>query len=499
MRKPFFARAAALAALLLALAPMAAGTAQAAEPHLTAEGDTVIATVGDRTITLREYRESWIRLFPNERPQAANHEDRARIFLDNMITRHVLAIEAMKDTRPLSLDKRKELDGLEQTLLQNELYFQEVQKRSEVDAVDIDLFRKEASRILELKWYAFETKEQAQAWYTRLTAGTPMSRLEEAAVEGGEGAPTVEQGFVRREGLTDETARVLFNLEIGRISPPLPQNEFWSLFQLVGWTQRPGGVDLTDEEEILETARRYREPEIRAQYQRELREVVDLEYNFAGIDTLLNRFLLLPPRTTYSSSGVPSFNLAMAVPPAVESDSLLLLATTNEGDVMGRDLLRFYSNTAPMHRAEVRTRESLMALVDRVGVDPEIARRASALDVSDHPRVKAKLERNLEGAYVERMVEDSVTAQIDFSWENIEAFYDQYAEYYDLPERIQIWYIIVREKAKADSLLEVIQNDPDVDVAELAALHSIETGSGSRGGVTDVLNRGSMESVEFRG
>lgn len=485
--EPGVAAGAFFLALALAGSPrVAQAAARYGEPSTP---DSVVARVGERVLSLGYYAFEWNRLLPNQRPQHADPKRAREIFLDDLVFRHLLALAALPDTRPLPPEQEAGLIALREETMRNRLYARVIVEPVRVDQVDLDLFVAELTKLLELRAYVFPEQEAAQAWYSRLVAGTPISRLEEAARQADpEVLQRIDYGYVGRSDMRDSLARVVYRLPPGRVSPPTPLGGRWGLYQVASQREVPPGVDLSDQEAVFRKAREFRVIEAREAYRESLRDSLHLEYEGAALDTLVNRFLAVPSRSSVSPGGTPTFNIFLPLPAISEEDSALVLARFGDHVVTGSQVFRYLRSLGAATRPEIQTREDLIAVVDRVAFDGALLERAYAMGLGRDDEVVAVVERRREGLLVERMFADSVTSRVQMHTDTLRIFYDQNRAHFDTPAKARAWLLVAPSRALAESLLAVARGG--ADLGELARVHSIQEGAAENGGMAPEMVRG---------
>jgi parvulin-like peptidyl-prolyl isomerase len=452
--------------------------------------------VGSRTLTLAYYLSEWERIEPSQRPQHADPREARMLFLEDLVVRHALALEALRDPRPLSAEQQAALVAVREDAMLNRLYARIIVETVQVDEVDKDLFVKELTNILELEAYLFPTQEAAQAWYSRLAAGTPLSRLEDAARRADpEILERRDYGYVTRENMPDSMARVVFRLAPGRVSAPTAAQGRWALYSVADIHVRPPGVDLEDTEAILNKARELRLSEARERYRQRLTDSLGVEYEVAAMDTLVARFLTVPPRNTTDASGAPVFNMLLPLPAISPEDSSLVLARTPEQAIEARHVLRHLAEMNAALRPEIRSLEALRAVVDRIVVDGTLRAQAWKLGLDRDLQVVEIVERRREGFLVERLFADSVASHIPTERDTLEAYYEAHRDHFHSAPTAEIWMLVTATKAEGESLLAVARGG--ADLAELARTHSLHGESGERGGGPLSVRQGDSENVEL--
>ncbi|HEV8481188.1 MAG TPA: peptidyl-prolyl cis-trans isomerase [Candidatus Eisenbacteria bacterium] len=425
-------------------------------PPPLAPGDTLLAKVGDRNITLRSFRAEWAELDPNQRPNQPDPFLAYKAFLNDIVTRELMAVEATKHAKPLSPQQRSDLDSLWHVYARNQLYLEEIQRRVTVDPSQVERYRKELSKILYLTAYVFPTQESAQSWYTRIVSGTPVSRLEAAAKEGGSDAPRIiDLGHKIREDFDESTSKVLFALAPGRMSPPVPTKEGWALIQLTEVRPRPNAYSQASDAAVLHEMTRIKSVSYKEVYRDSLSKALHIAYDEAAMDTLLNRFLLLDPRTSRGESGTMNYSWFQPMPTFRSGDMDLVLATTDQGRVTGADLYRYLLGMGDIARPEIRSLDQMRPWVDRVAFDHALLERAMKMGYDYNPHVLRQVQKAREFDLISALYEDSVSAKVKISEQDVRAAYDRDPARWVQEETVSAWICALPTKAQAESLIMV--------------------------------------------
>lgn len=427
-----------------------------------------------------------------ERPQGSTPRDIFRSFLDDIVVRQLLAEEAMQHPKKLLPAQETELATLHSTLLRNRLFEVEVTDSVSLDGYDLDRFKSELTWALDLRAFVFDSAEAAQAWYTRLVGGTPISRLEALALREEPGAPRlIDLGRRVREQMTDSVATVVFDLPPGRFSRPVGEWGFYAIYHVTNRRPRPNSTNIDDPLVLQAEAKRLLASDERERYRRRLGVEMEIRYETVALDTIVNRFLLLPPRVEESEGGGGRVQAFLPLPPLQPSDSTLVLARTKEGAVTGRDLVLFLVDTPAYARPEVRARAQLIPWVDRVAFEQELLQRARARGLERDPGLLRELERRHEGFQVEMLYADSIESRVTFPEDSLRAIYNADSTSYDIQEVAKVWAIFVESREEAARYLADVQAGADAD--SIARRYSIHPESAARGGVSDFFRKGMTE------
>lgn len=424
-----------------------------------APGDTLVAKVGKRNITLAGFRDEWARLQPNQKPQAPDPVVAYKIFLGDLVSRELLSQEAERVGSRITPAQEKDIQSFWETQTKNQLFVEDVENKVQVDTTNIERFRTQLTRILYLTAYVFPTQEQAQAWYTRIVSGTPISRLEAAAKAGGEGAPQmIDLGHKIREDFNTETANTIFALAPGRLSTPVPASSGWALIQLVSWRVRPNGIASANKEAVIREMKRLAAISYKEVYRDSLAKAVHIVYREAAMDTIVNRFLLIRDRTVPNDVGGGTFNMFQPMPVFLPGDSALVLATSTLGQVTGHDLYRFLAGMNEMERPEVRSADQLRPWVDRVAFDQLLLKSALAKGYDKKPRVVREVTMRRDKYRAEQLYADSIATPIKISEKEAQAVYASDTTRWMEQENARIWVCAAATKAQGDSLIRAGQS-----------------------------------------
>jgi hypothetical protein len=483
-------------ATLLALctvAPLCGGPGTSAAA--SASGDTLVARVGTREIDLAEFRRSWRRLMLAERPQGSAR-DMYRSFLDDIVVRQLLAEEARQHPKKLLPGQEQDVMALKETLMRNRLFEVEVVDRVRLEGFDLERFARELQWILDLRAYVFDDRAAAEAWYTRLVGGTPISRLDELAVRREPDGPRAyDLGGRIREQLSDSVSAVVFDLPPGRFSRPVPEWGVYAIYRMMDKRSRGGEKMAVDSPVLRSRATQSLADQERDRYRRQLGVEVGVRYETSAVDTLLNRFLVLPARVGQNEEGVHEFQAYVPLPTLMPTDSALVLARSRDGQVTGRDLMLVLAKTPAYSRADIRSRAQLLAWIDRVAFDQELLRRAHARGLENDPEVVREVDRRREGFQVEMLYADSVESQVTFPEDSLRALYEADSTSWDLEERLKAWLITTDSRADAVRYLTAVQEGASAD--SIAKNYSIHPQSAARGGLFEMTRNTIVEHPEL--
>ena len=461
-----------------------------------APGDTVLLRVADRYVTLADFRSEWERLPPSQRPLAPDALTAYRVFLEDLQTRDLLAVEAQRHPRTLPAPQQADIDSFHHAMTRNQLFAVDVESRVSVDTTQTALYRKELSKILYLQAYLYPTREAAQAAYTKVVGGLTPARLDEQVAAGAPGAPQrVDLGNRIREDFNEQTARVLWQLAPGRLSAPVSSKEGWALFQVIAERTRPNSVLSSGEAGLLREMRRIKANEYKEIYRDSLAHAYKVAYVDAAMDTIAQRFSLLPPRTTPRPGGGAIYNMDQPLPSFTRSDSALVLARSTLGPLTAGQILSYVSQMSPYLRPEIHSSSQLRSLVDRVAFDRVLLRRALDLGLDRDPVVRRLTARRRERYLVEALYADSVSSRVRVSETDLASYYAADTSKWRVPESVTLWVCSVDSRARADSVLALAKAGANLEqlARDYANVQEIADG----GGMTRPVTRGQAPLPEL--
>ncbi len=100
------------------------------------------------------------------------------------------------------------------------------------------------------------------------------------------------------------------------------------------------------------------------------------------------------------------------------------------------------------------------------------------------------MEQLEEQIYFNMLLTELAEAEVDVTDEEIEEYFEENKEQFDVPEQIKASHILVDTREEAEELK--LRVEAGEDFAELAAEHSLDPGSGPQGGDLGFFGRGMM-------
>jgi len=160
------------------------------------------------------------------------------------------------------------------------------------------------------------------------------------------------------------------------------------------------------------------------------------------------------------------------------------------------ELLVLMKKLPPTERFDLSTTGSVTRGVATLVRDGFLAREGYALGLQTRPEVQEELSRRrdeIAGTMMRRMVLDTVQVSVAFA----RAYLDANRQHYQIPEKIRVREVMVREKPMADSLYSLIISGSDT-LEDLAIKHSVREWARKNGGDLGFFSRGAFGSLGER-
>lgn len=488
--RPARGRLAALLAAWLAGAGLAAGPATAAPTA----SDTTLAVFEGGTIEPYEFVRAWQALLPNERPKGDPLASR-RTFLVRMVDRKLLAREAARTPLVLTAAEQAELDRAREQMIQNELFEALVADLPPATPEELDAFRRQATRLAEVRFISFADPTQALIWRQRLLTGTPMSALDELIAGGGPTAPKADEfRWVAADQIPDTLAQVIWAMRPGQVSEVHSFAGQPVLIHLRGDQPRPGVIDATNATNLVAEYDKKRHDRIRQRLREDLAARAEREFVEEGMAKLLAGYMSLPPRNDVDSlTGMPIMRANLPLPVFTAADTGLIVARTRHGELNLVSYLRYWGRIPGYARPDARERPILEAAVDRVVLEEEILALGHARGFDRSPKIAEALERMREGFALDHYFERHIASKIPMNEAALQRYFDSRPAHYDDPATLEARILLVDRQSLADSLLALARGGRSFE--ELARTYSLDGATGQNGGKTGIVARGTNPNV----
>jgi parvulin-like peptidyl-prolyl isomerase len=464
VNRPTFFRTLVLAASLAALT--GCGKKQVSE-------DSVVARIGDRTITAEYYKQMLGKMKPETLPRGENGEpvDTATLegkqaFLDVLVNKELMVSKALqegydKDTQvQQGLEHLKEYHGM--------IYFWEDVIGEPAKTVSEEELQHYYSRLGEKRscdYIITDFESDAIKARDAARAGTPWPEIVakyNAASSDPNRPNTIDVPWGK---FTDEFERAVFAVKEGEITDPIPtQYGFWVMRVNKITQEKKPELDAI-RVRVLDSIRKRKINLAQEDLKTELRK----KHNFAiNEDALLVVFNGLPaeehiidPKT---GKPTPREDLLPLNVPSEHLDEVLFSYNLSTGPIVFSvgDYKARFDEMNVFDRAK---KQELLGTL-RTKIEDE-AEKAILLDEArtrgflEDPRTIKAANRQIEEMLVERVHEDQIAADTYVSPEQLNAFWQEHSAEYAVPEVREGMAVICKDRATAEQAREAAINRAD--------------------------------------
>jgi len=196
--------------------------------------DKVLAKVGEKKITLREFKERY-----ELTPQVGRHNKNREEYLKeellySMIAEKLWALESEKLNLDTTEIMRYTFAALQKMYWRDALYTEEVKNKVVITPDEYTVARQRSAWNLNTKYLFAETKREIDSLYKILLNGFPFDTLLTYRPENNLQKEPYIVYFGRMEKFVEDT---LYNMKPGAYSPPLKSPEGWYIFKVVSIEQ----------------------------------------------------------------------------------------------------------------------------------------------------------------------------------------------------------------------------------------------------------------------
>lgn len=421
---------------------------------------TVLARVGDRVTTVRDFVRGWFNAWVPDLP-APDSAGRAQ-FLNSIVTKDLLALEAHRLGVQLGFEDRLEMREYTQRMLSGVLYRRAVTDSVSVSDADVDRAFEGFRTQVRSRHIQFSDPEIAE----RVRADLLAKRIgwEEAVRQYSRDPATRETGgdlgWMDYGNAPPVMAYDVWPLPVGVISPVFRDDSGFHLAQV---TERRAATppDLNAGRRIVASSlQSYRIARRLEALTDEIRRRVHLVYENEAIEFASRHFTAnlevdkegLGTRMTYNDA-LPEFSPA---------DTSRVLARLDGGVLTLGRFLDLYSHLNVMVRPEVYTPGLFRKAIDNFLLEPAMAEEALARGLDRDPIAVRNLGLKREQLMVQRLYQDSVAAHVWLSPKERRAFYqDHLSAYFTFP-KVRFAAMSFHDRESAASVATLLKGGADV-------------------------------------
>jgi parvulin-like peptidyl-prolyl isomerase len=452
------------------------------------ESKKVVARVGERTITVGDFREAYFKVPPNYLPDVGGDEGRKK-FLDDLINREALILEAYERGLDKSEGVREQLEEIQRQILLRELYDKEVIAKSKVTEKELkELYEDRAQEeeigarhiLLQDSLKAVEVLEKARAGEDFGELAKEYSEDPSTAAMGG------HLGFFGKEAMLPPAFHeAVFQLDSGEVSGIVKTAMGYHLIKVD--EKRKRQLDPFDslkgrlESEVVMKKRM----ELAKEYLEEVKKRYKLKIDDETLQVLAGGL-----RACFAPSGTSLEELSQFFS---DEEKQLVLASTTVGEYKIADYL---DALGPEGTAAIPSGENLDQLknvVESEVVTEPLIIEGERSGILKKKSVKDDLLRHEEERMVDALYRAEIRDKVTMSDDEISSYYEEHSEKYDRPEIVRFLKLLVYEKETADSLAELARQGGNF--VKLIEENSVDRMTAARGGEVE-LKAGTNPAVD---
>lgn len=403
--------------------------------------ENIVARVGEREITIAQYKE-FVDNLPEELESGAAGIDQHLEQLQSLIDKELLVIEAHALGLAQDADFARTLERQRDKRVLDAFYSEVVGADIEVTEAEMRAYFVESgrNRKIKLEILQFANAAEAQAELDMIGASGIFKRSTPALNKERDQAlaARIEGQFFTKDKLHRGLRQTAFALQVGEVSAPIQFLDRWLLAKVVD----EAAVDFVTTRAFLSRELHSKKYEARKeQMQKELAGRYQLVADAAGLERVVQGTAGLLPRDIklYSYKG------------GTITSGRLLDQLANRGL---RNMDMSDSTRVANFVHQVLVPEELVLLeARRLGLDTKIV---------------ADLEEKREQLLVEELLRRMVKQPVEVTYEDARAYYDANPDIFTSPEYIKVQEILVASQTEALELLKRVQEGEDMGILATA-------------------------------
>jgi len=461
-----------------------AATKPAAAPRAAVSflpDSTILARVDKRTITVFDFRDRWFSSDPTTR----NATDLAgrTAFLQSLVDREVLSLEAVAAGTKLTPGDRWSLNNYEDQLLTMRLYQRRVEDPATPTEQDLHAVYDLMAWRLRLRYMLFADEATARAVRAELVSG--RTTWEAAARKHSLGPDSLvrgDLGWLTLSDLPPIAASTVFRLRPPLYSDVLLDQDGYKIWQCLAREPQPLPPFHSIRRTLWMRARTAAMAPLETKFFAGMRERLQPAYDTTAIVWLADRFAEANHGLGDPMSGI---DMRSRVPVIPAADTGRVLARAGKQVYTVGRLVTAYTNITPLRRNRITTPSSLFAMLERMVLQPTIAETARAEGLDRAPDVAAEMQKQREGRLVAHLYDDSVQARMTYDPRANRRYYEQHRKDYVSRDHVRYALLLRRTEAGADSAIARLAAGERAD-----AMWAADSAAGWRGGGTRDLYEG---------
>jgi parvulin-like peptidyl-prolyl cis-trans isomerase-like protein len=435
---------------------------------------TLLARVGPRLIRARDFVSAYFSSYAEFRPRP---DSAGRLeFLDNMITKDVLALTALAVDHPLGFEERVVMNEHTQRVLANVLYRRSVTDSVVVTEDEIQKVYQQMGYEQHFRQIVLGDRATAERVRDLLTRGrlTWTEALRTYGTPQGDPRHEGDLGFIPRSTLDLDLAMQIYPLKRGEISPVIADGNGFHLIQSVERrTVNPPdysgarGV-------ILSVLRNHHAAQLAERMRSQMAARIGMRYDTTNVRWAASHFLDTPLFRLEAGGMVLDEETEPAFAPI---DTARVLARHDEGQLTLGGFLKVYTRVPATFRPRIGNFEAFRGQIAAIVLEPRMALLATERGFGRDSMAVAQIEKRREELVVERLYQDSVASRVRVTDKERRRYYQDHVASFRTFPKVRYAALVRDSKAAADSLAaRLMAGERAEDVIRADSLRGLPTG-----------------------
>ncbi len=406
---------------------------------------TLLGRVGDRRITVLDFRDAYYAVDPRYRP-SSDSTGRAEL-LKNMVRKEVLGLTALKAGYSLDFVDRAKLRETRARLLSNRLFEAAVLNVSPPSEDSLRTLFEYQKREQKMRVLHFPDRASAEKARRELVRGgaswaTYAARFTPSGLAGSAG----ELNWSQFEKVPLQLALVLWKLKPGQLSPVLEAPDGFQVFQVTEVRERRLPEFSFMRASLEDLVRSYQSDVRRREITDAAKVGMDVRY-----DTTNVRYASALFPAAVRSDG-RDIVIDENVPEIAPKDTARTIVQWNDGRISLGVLSHAYTDLPPVMRPAINTPERLMNYADALMLEPRMPQIAVERGLEQDSLFRKSYDEKYEQLLVEKMVEDSCFRGVSVTPKERREYYDKHQSGFITFPTVRYAVIVRDTKAAADSV-----------------------------------------------
>jgi len=422
----------------------------------------VVAKVGSRTITVDQLQE---RLGDKKFSSWEQELTQKQQLLQTLIDEQLMAIGATE----LGLDKDPDfiskIQGAERNILLEELYNQEIRKKSQPSEKELKAYYDKLYWEVRARHILVKTKEEAQEIFAQLSDGADFEELaQEKSIDTQTKKLGGDLGYFTWGRMTGPFQDVAFSMEPGAISQPVETDFGWHIIKVED--RRKANVKSYEEEKsrIQRQLSSEKSKTLIEEYLNRLRDKANVQPQLDAMQVVVEKFL--------------TQNLAPE--DCTEEEKETVLVSFKGGPWTIEDFLVELTKLPPMYRPQVKNQDDLQALIKNIITGQLLESAARGKGLSRNKEVAEKIHAERDKELIQIFRQKGVSADTAVTDKDIQTFYHDHIDIYTVPAQVKVQEIQVNTEQEAEDLLKKLR--AGANFAKLAEEKSLRKWAAKKGG-----------------